>query len=875
MDDETRCDDKTSPTVASPAPSDAHPFTNDAQKPQGSASLAKGSSHSSYNVLKRLGCPSKKSRNGPASVSDLSQRSGLLQTIVNSFRRHDQDQFKSSTTQEATLQLDSQNVQQGVTTLPSEKEFHLAVDATQFVGPVGLIHVKRTSSWDSDISSITVRMEEFRSTLDSKQELWWGATAGGFGRWFPTVVTTAVEAAEGFLSARAIHSQKKRTPLFEYQSSGDSEDEHESVAVANFPLKQQLTHLEEPHVVKDLRGSKSGMRGASSTGVLNGSGVQSLYSADVRRADEVASQIRRYNELIMEQESRYGKQDLQLATSLFALAVLHSQEGAAPGMEAAIECATEALRIQNERGAAHAALRSIHFLADLHVHQKQFDSSLTLYMEALLMEYNQFGDTSDEAAKTLNCIGTVHSLQNAFSRAMESHQEALRILQNSHGDNLKHPLISATLCHIGSVYYRERNSFSQSKPYADSYTTFIEAGMLETIGRAHEDRGSYKMAISFFEERLLVLESGGPASDPEKLDEVAETLNSLGMLSSRAGRFAQAIDYYEKGLKVQSTLGCDAVQLATVRVLIGAAHFQLGNWHRALRFYEESLDVLLRDLGREHETVAATLYHIGIVHASFYHLDKAMLSLSDAVQIQLRLLGPKHPATLRSRREIGNLFAVSLSRRDAALEVFDEVLLIQRTIHGDRHPNIAETLSSIGLAYARRGDYASALQILEETYHMRAEFLGNDVPSQASILYEISLIHLRRKHFKRALRICDVVLAIREESLRDKHIDTALTICLKGSCFAAQNKLDEADVLLANAVEMAVATVGDWHPTVAEIHVARSSLHLRRCHFDLSRECVERALEIYEKANLNDDFQPYVEAKQQLTRIEHDEALFV
>ena len=118
--------------------------------------------------------------------------------------------------------------------------------------------------------------------------------------------------------------------------------------------------------------------------------------------------------------------------------------------------------------------------------------------------------------------------------------EALRILQECHGEELRHPLVSQTLIHIGAVYYRERNSVEGATKHSDG-CGIIEAGMLEVIGRAHEDRGSYKMAISFFEEKLQYLNKnrGDPksADDIAELEDIAATLNSLGMLCCRAGIF--------------------------------------------------------------------------------------------------------------------------------------------------------------------------------------------------------------------------------------------------------------------------------------------------------------------------------------------------
>ena len=166
------------------------------------------------------------------------------------------------------------------------------------------------------------------------------------------------------------------------------------------------------------------------------------------------------------------------------------------------------------------------------------------------------------------------------------------------------------MIHIGAVYYRERNSLATVKKSENDYSTFIEVGMLEVIGRAHEDRGSYKMAISFFEEKLQCLnQKRKDHTTPEgraNLEDVATTLNSLGMLSCRAGIFMEAIDYYDKALEVQKQIGSDKMHIATARVLTATVQFHLGFFKKALRMLQDALKELTAEAGSDHETVAAT-----------------------------------------------------------------------------------------------------------------------------------------------------------------------------------------------------------------------------------------------------------------------------
>ncbi|KAL3912315.1 MAG: hypothetical protein SGARI_001219 [Bacillariaceae sp.] len=507
----------------------------------------------------------------------------------------------------------------------------------------------------------------------------------------------------------------------------------------------------------------------------------------------------------------------------------------------------EAVKVQKATMNLPEACKSLHFMADVHSKETRYKEALSCYSDAQKLQEGIYGYFHEETASTLNRIGNVLARQGEFDMAMENHREALRILKECCGENVKHPLVSQTLIQIGAVYYKERNSLATIQSKYDGYTTFIEGGMLEIIGRAHEDRGSYRMAIAFFEEKLQFLNDG---EDSKELEDVAETLNSLGMLSCRAGLYLEAIDYYDRALGIQMKLECDDVQLAMAKVLAGS-------------------------VGVEQETVAATLFHMGVVRGAMCSYDEAMSNLQDALEIQTKLLGLEHPATFRTRREIGNLYAIYEAELDAAFEEFDDVLEAQKKLHGEKHPNVAETLHSIGCAQAKKGDLQTAVKTLEQCYNMRLEFLGTDHPQQATTLHEIAKIQLKRNRLKKALHIVDAALAIRVESLSEQHIDVALAMATKASCLVARGSFAEANKLFAEALPIATASVGDKHPSVATIHVQKGVMHLRMCDFDKASSAIQTALDIYGASELDDDHPGIKEATEELERVERAEMLCV
>ena len=728
----------------------------------------------------------------------------------------------------------------------------------------------------SQISQITFR-EDYsskrsrrRRSHDHQGQWWWGVTSEGLEGWFPSeYVNQAVQAAEGFLSAKEIHDQANPRPLDfdsedESEVEGDLEDslfDDEEEAGQAVP-KPELLSSQARNVSDGSSAARPSMTERSNSAGIDTSGHSS-------KKQTLDSQIQEKEELLETKILENGPENIAVAGILFDLAGLNNKNN---DIAQALDNTQRALKIQKSTLNLSDACKSLHFMADLHLRQRQYQTALKCYEESQKLQEAVFGYFHEETANTLNRIGNVFARQGEFGLAMENHKEALRILKECCGEEVKNPLVSQTLIQIGAVYYRERNSLSTIQSNVDGYATFIEGGMLEVIGRAHEERGSYRMALAFFEEKLQFLNE---KEDSDDIEHVAETLNSLGMLSCRAGLYLEAIDYYDRALSIQMKLGCDEVQLAMARVLAGSVQFSLGQYKKALKLFEDALDTLQRQVGTEQETVAATLFHMGVVRMILCEYDDAMSDFRDALDIQNKLLGNDHPATLRTRREMTNILSIYESELATARQDFNDILEIQKRIHGEKHPNVAETLQSIGITQAKSGDHAKALQTLEDCYNMRLEFLGMDHPLQATALHEIAKLQFKRGRIKKSIHICEAAINIRVESLGDHHIDVAMAMSTKAGCLVAQNKFVEANKLFQEALKISEEAVGSVHPSVASIYEQIGTMHLRQCHFEEASEAIQKALTIYRESNLDDDHPGIQGTLKELERVERAEMLCV
>lgn len=756
----------------------------------------------------------------------------------------------------------------------------------EFSGPIEFIQLESVSS-DDNVSQITVRRDDFLSRKSDSNDKWWSEG------WFPAVFA---DIAEEFLSAKSIHN-KGRKPHDDgtySTSSGDDSDPFDDLQSEMDPDETKTDGRSETHSATEASASLNPnyeVRGDTSMpmnaphGPTRGPNVEGIVGevnstlwkpnsmvalSTNRRSESPRTQLR-INSLekgIEQEKIVSGHNSEKVAGLLVALALLRVECGDA---DLAVDALLEALSIQKAMRDPLAMSRSLHVLADIYSSQEEYDLALACYSDVQHIERRLFGPDHPETANTLNKIGRVFANQGRFYQAMEKHQQALQVLKACVGEDLSHPAVSQTLIHIGEVYYRERNSLSTIRDNADDYKRFIETGMLDVIARAHEDRGSYKIALGFMEEKLQLIKNEN-SSYPE--DELAQILFNIGNLSCKSGVFLEAIDYYQQALEIQVRRGCTDVEIATAKVLIGTVEYHLGQYRKALNLLEAALVVFEKEFGDEHEVVADTLHRIALVKSSLWYHDDAMETLVRALQLQLQLFGDHDLEVYKTRLEMCWIEVNQGCSVDCVSHV-KGIMRKQQDLVGVSHPIIADTLLLLGKVHLLTGKRSKGVKVLQESLKMRERFLGRDHPLQAETFHLIALEGIRREKFHKALGMCKSVLNIRRETLGERHVEVASTLDSLGRCYVGTGKFKEAIECFNEALQVAQLSVGENHPCVGDIYTGKGIFHLRKCQFEAAKEAIEKGIAIYETSEVDDEHFRMKEAEKLLERVERDEMLCV
>jgi eukaryotic-like serine/threonine-protein kinase len=150
-----------------------------------------------------------------------------------------------------------------------------------------------------------------------------------------------------------------------------------------------------------------------------------------------------------------------------------------------------------------------------------------------------------------------------------------------------------------------------------------------------------------------------------------------------------------------------------------------------------------------------------------------------------------------------------------AQELLEQALAAAHQAFGPEHPQVAQTLHDLGVAFADRGTYRSAAHNLERALAMRRTLLGPTDPEVAVTLAELGRVYQDEGQNSRAEPLHREALTIRRTVLGEEHRETAVSLSDLASVLRLNGDLAGAETLLVRCLELNRKTRGEEHPNTA------------------------------------------------------------
>jgi tetratricopeptide (TPR) repeat protein len=355
-------------------------------------------------------------------------------------------------------------------------------------------------------------------------------------------------------------------------------------------------------------------------------------------------------------------------------------------------------------------------------------------------------------------------------RARRAGQEALREAEKAAAINvfLQKTLGSAHPSQGGRQTTVVETLGAASKRIDESFANQpeIRAAIQHTIGRTYADLGLHAEAQSLLERSF---QTRRQVLGPEHVD-VAESLNSLGVLAFEKGEYDVAETRFREALAIRrSRLGEES--LPTVESLNDLAmtlQVRRGDYVGAEPMLQRVLAVRGKILGERHRDVAQSLNNLGMLYYRQEDLARAEPLLRQALALNQELLGKEHM-------------------------------------------EVASGLNNISLVLREKGEYAEAADLLRRTLAIYHKGLGARHPTVADALGNLGVVLTKSRQYGEAEKVIRESLEIQGSAYPQRHWRLAWTSGLLGDCLAASGRHREAEGLLTASHEAIRDHFGDDH----------------------------------------------------------------
>jgi tetratricopeptide (TPR) repeat protein len=179
---------------------------------------------------------------------------------------------------------------------------------------------------------------------------------------------------------------------------------------------------------------------------------------------------------------------------------------------------------------------------------------------------------------------------------------------------------------------------------------------------------------------------------------------------------------------------------------IGILNYHLGDYPKALEYYQKSLAIREKVLGLEHPNIAQSYNNIGELYRSMGDYPKALEYHQKSLAVFEKVLGVEHPDTATSYNNIGLVYK-SMGDYPKALEYYQKDLAISEKVLGKEHPFTAISYNNIGLVYESMGDYPKALE-----YHQKSLAIKEKVSTYPNLISKKIILQLEHEKDRRTKR---------------------------------------------------------------------------------------------------------------------------
>ncbi|RLN96528.1 hypothetical protein BBJ28_00003470 [Nothophytophthora sp. Chile5] len=234
--------------------------------------------------------------------------------------------------------------------------------------------------------------------------------------------------------------------------------------------------------------------------------------------------------------------------------------------------------------------------------------------------------------------------------------------------------------------------------------------------------------------------------------------------------------------------------------------------------YKYCRDLVKSHFGEAHPVYAGTVTNIALMYKNLGQLEEAVESYEFALRTYKASVGEQHASFATTLYNLGLVYralAIShagMERVDAlhrALECFEESLKTRRTILEPGHPDIALSMSNLGVIHWQNKQADKAFAALSEAVELLEKKVGPSSALTALAKNNLAFAKKEAREYSEAIELYEQVLAVRKQVLGAEHNETIMARHNLAEAYRASGNEDKAVEIQNEILELFDAELGE------------------------------------------------------------------
>lgn len=246
--------------------------------------------------------------------------------------------------------------------------------------------------------------------------------------------------------------------------------------------------------------------------------------------------------------------------------------------------------------------------------------------------------------------------------------------------------------------------------------------------------------------------------------QIADTAKAAQFVEEAKEKLATAatddvLELCQKAEAIYSNIDPVHLQLGYVYNVFGDAYYESGKYDKAIAYFLNAKDVLLKHYSQANFEVAQALNFLGLCYWKKGELAQASEYFQEGLNMRIEVLGKMHAKVADSYNNLGN---IALNQRDLvqALDFYKTALNIRIQTLGGDHLDVASSFNNMGSCLRYAGEYEGALKYFNQSLAIRKKQLGTDHPKIAQSFLNIGDCYSQSGDLEKALSFFNNALQV-------------------------------------------------------------------------------------------------------------------